>query len=231
MEELGSDVTRLKKGDQVACLIWGGNQKNVGGYAQYSIAHEKICFFVPKGLSIAEAATVPLALNTSWLALFASSALDIDRSKGSKIDLLIWGGSSSVGLYALKLAKMYDFNVATVCSPRNFDLVKAAGAKHVFDYNSPTCIEDIRKTLPNLQYVFDTIGNPTSSATSSTAVRSEGGVLCTVRVGKAYTENVEKRVKVTDVMVFKAFNKLLHYKTFVFEVSLCVRWVSRLTLL
>ena len=210
----------------MACLIWGGSTKKLGAYAQYSIADEKICFFVPKGLSIAEAATVPLALNTSWLALFASYALGIDRSKGSKIELLVWGGSSSVGLYALYLAKMYDFNVATVCSPRNFDLVKAAGAKHVFDYNSPTCVEDIKKTLPNLEYVWDTIGNTTSSATASKAVRSEGGVLCTVRPGKANTENVEKRVKVTDVLVFTAFNKELNYKGNVFEVCRLIQAIS-----
>ena len=219
VEELGPGVTRLQKGDQIGCLIWGGNGNGLGAFATYCIADEAICYKVPSILSPAEASTIPLALNTSWLAFFAKTTLAIDRSKGAKNEVLVWGGSSSVGLFALQLAKMYDFNVATVCSPRNFDLVKEAGAKHVFDYHSPTVVEDIKKALPNLEYVWDTIGNSSSSVIASQAVRPEGGVLCTVRPGKTFTENVDSRVRVTDVVVYTAFNRPWTYLAFKFPVS------------
>lgn len=59
--------------------------------------------------------------------------------------------------------------------------------------------------MPDLQHVFDTIGNVTSSATSAQAIGKPGGVLCTVRPGKVNTEDVPSTVKVADVFVFTAF--------------------------
>lgn len=49
----------------------------------------------------------------------------------------------------------------TTCSPRSFDLVKSYGAKAVFDYNAPTCIENIRiYTKNSLKFVLDCISEP-----------------------------------------------------------------------
>ena len=65
-----------------------------------------------------------------------------------------------------------------------------------------------------MKYVFDTIGNTTSSALASQAVDEKGGVLCTVRPGKANTEGVTKQTKVTDVLVWTAFLKDHQYREF-----------------
>ena len=219
VEALGPDVTRLKVGDVIAALTRGVDFDGCGAYAEYSIADERIAFLIPRGTSPDDAATVPLAAATAWLGLFSSQHLSIDRSKGSRVQLLVWGGSSSVGLYTIQIAKIFEFEVAAVCSPRNFDLVKKAGAKHVFDYRSPTVVEDIKKVLPNLEYVYDTIGSKDSSPTASKAVREEGGALVTVRPDSAFTEDVEKRVKVTGVLVFTAFNRPLAHGALSWDVS------------
>lgn len=73
-----------------------GEIKGVGAFSEYTIADQNICYKVPKGISGAAASTVPLACATSWLALFAETCLNIDRSKGSETSLLIWGGSSKL---------------------------------------------------------------------------------------------------------------------------------------
>lgn len=73
---------------------------------------------------------------------------------------------------------------------------------------------------PNLKYVFDTIGNDTSSVTASQAITSEGGRLCTVRPGKAHTSGVSQQTIVTDVLVWTAFLKEHRYGDFVWPVSL-----------
>lgn len=44
-------------------------------------------------------------------------------------------------------------------------------------------------------------------------------MLCTVRPGKVFTGNMEKRVKVTDVLVWTAFLKDHSYKEFKWPVS------------
>lgn len=69
-----------------------GEIKGLGGYCEYTLADESICFKVPTKISPEQASTVPLAAATAWLALFSKDCLNIDRH-GSNQDVLIWGGS------------------------------------------------------------------------------------------------------------------------------------------
>ncbi|KAI8246266.1 hypothetical protein K4K56_011178 [Colletotrichum sp. SAR 10_98] len=213
VEERGDQVNKLKKGDTIAGLIWGGEIKGIGGYSEYTVADNDISFRVPKNISLEEAATLPLASMTSWLALFSKDCLAIPRDGGKDTSVLIWGGSSSVGLYAIQIAALHGFKVITTCSPRHFDLVKSLGAKHAFDYHDDDVVESIKQAAPGLKYVFDTIGNKSSSGLASRAIDESGG-LCTVRPGKANTEDVTKQTKVTDVLVWTAFLKDHRYGSF-----------------
>ena len=47
--------------------------------------------------------------------------------------IFIYGGSTCVGLYAIQLAKLSGYKIATVASPRNHELLKRYGADVVFD--------------------------------------------------------------------------------------------------
>lgn len=114
---------------------------------------------------------------------------------------------------------MYGLEVVTTCSPRHEDLVRSYGARHVFDYKDEKVVEKIKEATPTLKYIFDTIGNKKSSATASRALQEETGFLCTVRPGKANTENVTSGTTVTDVLVWTAFLKDHAYGTFKWPVS------------
>ncbi|CAI7567326.1 hypothetical protein N7533_005903 [Penicillium manginii] len=217
--ELGSGVTRLSRGDIVAGLIWGGEIAGLGGYSEYTVADQHISFKVPSNISKAEASTVPLAAATAWLALFSKGCLDLDRSKATGVSVLVWGGSSSVGLYTIQLASICGFDVVTTCSPRNEDLVRSRGAKHVFDYRDPHVIEKITEVSPNIQHIFDTIGDANSSSLSSRAFGGREGNLCTVRPGKANTERVTANTRVTDVLVWTVFLKDHRYAHFHWPAS------------
>jgi len=52
------------------------------------------------------------------------------------IQLFVYGGSSSVGQYAIQLAKLSGYNVVTTASKRNHELVKSLGADLVFDVSN-----------------------------------------------------------------------------------------------
>jgi hypothetical protein len=80
-------------------------------------------------------------------------------------------------------------------------------------------VKSIKDAAPNLRYVFDTIGKQTSSTTASQAIDENGGTLCTVRPDKSFTENVTKQTKVTPVLVWTAFNRVIQYKKASFPVS------------
>ncbi|RSL98994.1 hypothetical protein CEP52_009953 [Fusarium oligoseptatum] len=204
--ETHQNVTNLQTGDQIAGFVWGGEIKGLGAYSAYTIADERLSFKIPDNISAPQASSVPLAANTAWLALFSGDCLALSRDgSAKKTPLLIWGGSSAVGIFAIQMAKLYGIEVVTTCSPQKFELAKNSGATYVFDYNDPEVASKIKAAVPDLQHVFDTIGNATSSATAAEAISGPGGVLCTVRPGKANTENVPSAIKVTDVFVFTAF--------------------------
>ena len=108
--------------------------------------------------------------------------------------------------------------MVTTCSPKHADLVRSFGALHVFDYKDSDVVAKIQKAAPNLAHTFDTIGNATSSSTASRALRNGTGRLCTVRPGKAHTENVAAGTVVTDVLVWTAFLKDHGYGDFKWPV-------------
>lgn len=104
--EVGKNVHKLAIDDNVAGLIWGGKSqttvlilahlyageiKGLGAYSHYTLADDNISFKIPSGLSPDSASTIPLALNTAWLALFSKGCLNIDRTQPQSV--LIWGGS------------------------------------------------------------------------------------------------------------------------------------------
>ena len=216
VEKVGSKVTRFRKGDRIASLLMQGRTTQPGAYARHTIAEEGVSFRVPENLSSEEAATVPVACNTAWLALLSSHSLGIDRTKAKDIQLLIWGGASSVGQYAVQIAKLFGIRFATTC--RNRKVLESLGAENVFDYTSETVVEDIKKTLPNITYVLDCIGSEESSMLASQTVVAAGGKLCTMVPGKRTAGKVEKRVEVSDVLVFTALFKEMSYGQFTVAV-------------
>jgi NAD(P)-dependent dehydrogenase (short-subunit alcohol dehydrogenase family) len=65
----------------------------------------------------------------------------IPKPKDEKV--LIWGGSSSVGFYAIQIAAQAGYKVMTTASPANFLRLKSAGAAEVFDYHSSNILSDL----------------------------------------------------------------------------------------
>jgi NADPH-dependent curcumin reductase CurA len=57
--------------------------------------------------------------------------------------VLIWGGSSSIGFYAIQIASQAGYSVVTTASRDNYELVKSAGVSEVLDYCSPSIYEDL----------------------------------------------------------------------------------------
>ncbi|CAI7636990.1 unnamed protein product [Penicillium glandicola] len=72
--------------------------------------------------------------------------------------VLVNGGASFTGTCAIQLLKLAGLTVITTCSPHSNDLVKSFGADFVFDYSSPTVVEDIKAhTRNSLRLVLDCI--------------------------------------------------------------------------
>ena len=95
----GDGVAASVIGQHVCALVTGG------GYAQYCLAQADHCLPVPKGLSLAEAAALPETLFTVWHNVFERGWAKEEET------LLVHGGTSGIGIMAIKLGKLLDEEV------------------------------------------------------------------------------------------------------------------------
>jgi NADPH:quinone reductase-like Zn-dependent oxidoreductase len=144
IEDIGTDVTQFKKGDQVFALT----ELNLGGYAEYTCVHESgLIALKPTNVTYEEAAVIPFG-GTSALHFLRKGQI----KKGQRV--LIYGASGSVGTAAIQLAKYFGATVTAICSSSNFELVTALGADNVIDYMK----EDFTKRGEHYDIIFDAVG-------------------------------------------------------------------------
>lgn len=122
------------------------NQENA--FQAYTILQTNMTAEIPDSISFEAAAVVPLGCSTAAAGLFQDDFLNLQlptepAASSTGQTVLIWGGASSVGSNAIQLAVAAGYSVITTASFKNFEYVKKLGASEVFDYRSPTVIEDL----------------------------------------------------------------------------------------
>jgi NADPH:quinone reductase-like Zn-dependent oxidoreductase len=123
----GPQVRQFKPGDEVYARP---DDFRIGTFAEFVPVKEESLALKPKGLTMEEAASIPLVGLTAWQALIAKANL----KKGQKV--FIQAGSGGVGTFAIQLAKHLGATVATTTSAANVGLVKSLGADVVIDYKT-----------------------------------------------------------------------------------------------
>lgn len=142
--QTGKAVTRFKQGDFIFAMLSPFRQ---GACAESVTVPEKHAARMPKNLSFAEAAAVPVAGLAALQALRNHGKIKIrDR-------ILINGASGGVGSFAIQIAKAYEAAVTAVTSSANLNFVRSLGADRVIDYSS----EDFTKSGANYDIIFDTV--------------------------------------------------------------------------
>ncbi|KAK1728275.1 alcohol dehydrogenase GroES-like domain-containing protein [Colletotrichum acutatum] len=105
VEKVGAEVYEFEKGDRVAGfhIMRTAN----GSFAEYAIVPAYTAFHLPASVSYEEAATVPLAAYTAAVALFHSLEIPSpwDRKRETKAPVVIYGASTAIGAFGIKLAK------------------------------------------------------------------------------------------------------------------------------
>ncbi|TXK35059.1 NAD(P)H-quinone oxidoreductase [Nonomuraea sp. C10] len=130
---VGADVEHFKAGDEVCALLAGG------GYAERVAVPWQQVMPVPRGVRLEEAAGLPEVACTVWSNVFMLGRL----RKGET--LLVHGGASGIGTFAVQLAKAFGANVVvTVGSSGKGERVKELGADAYVNYREEDFAEQVK---------------------------------------------------------------------------------------
>jgi len=148
VELVGEKVEGWKIGDRIAGITHGNHNSDRGAFADFTKADPGLAFHTPDNITNAQAATFGCAVVTMAQSLYDTLKLPdpkADKSAERYKDILIWGGSSGMGMFAVQFAKLSGCRVIATCSPKNAEYVKSLGADITFDYKDPDVAQKIRK--------------------------------------------------------------------------------------
>jgi NADPH2:quinone reductase len=148
---LGPEVAEPSLGARVCALV------NGGGYAEYAVAPAVQCLPWPRGYDAVRAAALPETCFTVWANLFMAGRL----RAGERV--LIHGGTSGIGVTAIKLARLFGaVPYATAGSPEKVAACLRFGAEAAIDYRTEDFLAAIRELTGGhlVDVVLDMVGAP-----------------------------------------------------------------------
>ena len=145
VERAGPGVHRFAPGDEVYARP---DTDRIGTFAGLISVSEDDLAPKPAGLTMAQAASLPLVALTAWQALVERANV----KPGQKV--LIHAGSGGVGTIAIQLAKYLGAYVATTTSTANVEWVRGLGADLVIDYRK----QDFEQAVRDYDVVLDSLG-------------------------------------------------------------------------
>jgi putative PIG3 family NAD(P)H quinone oxidoreductase len=126
---LGAGVTGWRVGDEVCALLAGG------GYAERVAVPVGQLLPVPAGVSVADAAGLPEVACTVWSNLVTAARLRPGET------VLLHGGGSGIGTFAIQFVKALDGYVITTARAAKHEALRELGADETIDYTAEDFVE------------------------------------------------------------------------------------------
>ncbi|CAN1187481.1 NADPH-dependent alkenal/one oxidoreductase, chloroplastic [Linum perenne] len=163
--KVGSQVKELKEGDEVYGDIHEkalDGPKQFGSLAEYTAVEEKLLALKPKNLDFAQAAALPLAIETAYEGLEKTGF-----SAGKSI--LVLNGAGGVGSLVVQLAKQVfgASRVAATASTGKLEFLKSLGVDLAIDYT--------KENFENLPEKFDVVYDAIGQCDKAVKAIKEGG--------------------------------------------------------
>ena len=187
VEEVGADVTRVKKGDRVAAIFfqkWIEGQPSkdkansalggaIDGLArEYAVFSEEGLVLAPSSLSDEEAAALPCAAVTAWHALFGHAG----TVPG---DTVLLQGTGGVSIFALQFAVVAGLRtIITSSSDEKLARARKLGAHETINYKSAPNWDEVARKLTGgegVDHVIE-VGGSDTLARSIKALRTHGAI-------------------------------------------------------
>ncbi len=123
IDEVGADVTDWQVGDQVMAMALPLSEHG-GAYVESLVAPVGSFTRIPSGISVEEAATVPMNGLTA-LQILARAGLQPGQT------LAVTGAAGLLGNYVVQLAEERGITVIADAAPKDEDLVRSLGPDHM----------------------------------------------------------------------------------------------------
>lgn len=151
VEAVGEAVTLFQPGEAV---YYAGSFDRSGSNAQFHLVDERIVGRMPRTLSFAEAAALPLTSLTSWQLLFDRLGVPPGKPAGAG-SLLVLGGGGGVGSMLIQLARRLTglTVIATASREESRDWCLALGAHHVINHRRPLSAQAAALPVPPVTHV------------------------------------------------------------------------------
>jgi NADPH2:quinone reductase len=151
--EVGSEVTDLKVGDKV-CTTGA-----FGSHAELRAVPARTAWKIPSGLSVKEAAVIPVTFGTAHDCLFEFGRMQ----KGDVV--LVQAGASGVGVAAIQLAARAGASMvlATASSDERLERLKPLGLTHGINYKTHDVVQEVMRLTDKkgADVIVDSVGGPT----------------------------------------------------------------------
>ena len=160
----------LQIGDRVMSFAFRGEKE--ANHQEYITIPAYLASKIPDCLSMQEAVTIPVNLCTVFHTVITDLGVDLPwpipdgwvPAEAEK-PFLIWGGSSSVGTFAVQVLRHWGFKkILVVASGKHHEHLRSLGATACFDYTKPKVVETILGAVdtpeePIIPYIIDCIGS------------------------------------------------------------------------
>jgi putative PIG3 family NAD(P)H quinone oxidoreductase len=135
-------------GDEVCALLAGG------GYAEKVAVPAGQLLPVPAGVSLVDAAALPEVACTVWSNLIPLAGLHAGQT------LLVHGGGSGIGTFAIQFARALGVDVITTARASKHEMLAKLGARTVIDYENEDFVAEVRSATGSrgADVILDIVG-------------------------------------------------------------------------
>ncbi|RKN46204.1 NAD(P)H-quinone oxidoreductase [Micromonospora endolithica] len=165
---VGAGVTGWEVGQEVCALLAGG------GYAERVAVPAGQLLPVPAGVDVVDAAALPEVACTVW-----SNVVHLARLASGET-LLVHGGGSGIGTFAVQLGAALGATVVATARGVKHERLRELGAAHAVDYREQDFVEEVRTVTGGrgADVILDIMG--ASYLSRNVAALADGGRLVVI---------------------------------------------------
>ncbi|CDO95234.1 unnamed protein product [Kluyveromyces dobzhanskii CBS 2104] len=179
-------------------------------FQEYTVFDSRLVWRVPERIGLDFASGIGVSLVTAGAAL--ASKRNVKDEPEAKRSLVIWGGSTGVGIFVVQLAKSLGFTqIIAITSKKHESYLVSLGATHIIhrENSHDEIAEKIKKICPNgVAHGVDLISKKTATVLSNILL-PESQLVCAA--GCPDRDQVRDKTVKLDAINLKAFHEDLEY--------------------